>query len=394
MIVFLILIAVKPVLGIGIGPAYHEIEYEPDSVVTLSFRIVNEEQKEQSIRLYLDEDSIGLIELEAENVNLKEDEPETTVKYSFKMPDNLAPGEHIYEVMIFSDDSSDAGNPNSINMQTNIALKHKIKVSVPYPEKHLTAEMFIKKEANNRINFRIALYNTGTKDLSNIKGLIMIFDPGGNQILSIASNEIALESSDSSKLVVELKQELLLGSYIVKALVSYDGESLELEKNLDIGDPLIEILNLGVNSFKLGSIAKLDMILKNRWNRDISDIEPSMTIYDDRGNRLTEYGSKKINMSAGTTSNVPIYWDTVDMPAGEYIAEANIRYLGRINQKVFDLFVETDKITVKGGPKITGEAVTLTGIDFKGILFSVLIGLIMILVIVKLVLEIKTKFRK
>ncbi|MBU0757145.1 MAG: hypothetical protein KKF44_03715 [Nanoarchaeota archaeon] len=270
------MIAVKPVLGIGIGPAYHEIEYEPDSVVTLSFRIVNEEQKEQSIRLYLDEDSIGLIELEAENVNLKEDEPETTVKYSFKMPDNLAPGEHIYEVMIFSDDSSDAGNPNSINMQTNIALKHKIKVSVPYPEKHLTAEMFIKKEANNRINFRIALYNTGTKDLSNIKGLIMIFDPGGNQILSIASNEIALESSDSSKLVVELKQELLLGSYIVKALVSYDGESLELEKNLDIGDPLIEILNLGVNSFKLGSIAKLDMILKNRWNRDISDIEPSM----------------------------------------------------------------------------------------------------------------------
>ncbi len=380
------LLLASQALSVGLAPAYREIDYSGKDSVKQDFRIVNEEAENKYITIFSEDDAFVFENLE---YTLASSESELRIPYTINLPDGLEPGRNTFEFMVLT---SDEKPDDSDMLKTSIALKHKVYVDVPYEGKHMTSNLFFVTEGNS-VSFRIPVFNSGDQDIKETFAVITVLGPDNRPIDSIETDRISLDVGESSKLTAVFN-DLMLGDYSAEAVAYYDEGSSVLKKDFRIGTPLIEIIGLGINNFRLGTIAKLDMLLQSNWNQRIDDIKASLQIYDSENRQVSDYSPEDFGLDPGQKKSVPTYWDTEGAEIGEYSANSRLEYEGKKTEKLFELSVEENQITLADSllsGNVIGDAESQNFNRF--LVISIAVIFIILGVLVKVVMKMKNKIR-
>jgi hypothetical protein len=146
------------------------------------------------------------------------------------------------------------------------------------------------------------------------------------------------------------------GNYYAEVVVEYDGETFILNKNFFIGDLKIEIDELKVDNFKLGTIAKFDILLRSKWNEEIPNVYANMQVMDKSGNVLTDFKTSNVNIKPKSTATVSGYWDTSNVKVGDYDINVKAIYGNKTTERLFKTVVSIDKIEVQEA--LTGQVIS------------------------------------
>lgn len=376
---FVMILLISTLHALGISPSRNEVYYESGQKIKKSFLILNNEFKDTNVKLFAGGSLGEYIEFENETVKLRNDKYETVVNYYITMPRNLDPGVHSAEIIaIESSDSS------SNILVANIGILHKLNVRVPYPDQYIEGIFYLSEaRPNENVLFTITVSNVGSEDLKKIRGSIIITGSNKQGVAQFNTNEISLEKGVKSKIVGNWIANVQPGTYHAQAIVEYDnGKILLLEKDFDIGEPLVDIENIKVNSFKLGTIAKFDISVINKWNQNIPGIYGITEISDNSGALIDTYKTSSEDIPASGSKELYSYWDTADINPGEFTISVKVHYLGRIREKVYEMTVKQNEIILKS-PSITGEVIGNNN-EFKvnsTLLIIIVIGLFIIVII-------------
>jgi hypothetical protein len=371
--------------AMGIGPALNIIDFAPNSQQELSFRIVNNENKEMKVAIYPQGELAEYIKLEKNIVEIKASESEKEIKYKVMLPEKLNPGSRaadllvvelpVEETVLILGNKTVIFNEQESMIKATVSLIHQLIVNVPYPKKYVSGKLYIDKaNVNETVTFTISLFNIGKESVKKAKAVIVIKAPTGEEIAVIKTNEISLNAQDESKLAGYWTANVGNGNYYAEVIADYDGETFILAKDFSIGDLRIEIEDLKVDNFRLGTIAKFDVLLRSRWNERIPNIYADMQVIDKSGNTMADFKTNIVNLEPKSIGEVSGVWDTAGVEVGKYDVNVKVNYGNKTAEKLFQTIVSVDKIEVQ--ESLTGQVIS--GKNTKRDSILILIVLILI----------------
>ena len=118
------------------------------------------------------------------------------------------------------------------------------------------------------------------------------------------------------------------------------GNEKEVTASFNVGDVLIEIINLETNKFSPGEIAKFTLEVESKWNKQIDDVYAVIEVFDLDGNSMGSAESKKISVSEWGKEKIDIFWDSTGITPGMYEVKAILYYADKTSEKTFDIEVK------------------------------------------------------
>jgi hypothetical protein len=118
---------------------------------------------------------------------------------------------------------------------------------------------------------------------------------------------------------------------------------------------MIYVSDISVKNFRLGDVAKFDILLYNSWNTEIKDVYVEMTVDSKEGKRMTEFKTGVINVPAEKEGKLEAYWYTEGVAPGIYNVKLLVHYAGKLTQKEYEFEVSTNSLTKLGA---VGQAIT------------------------------------
>ncbi|MEM3374708.1 MAG: hypothetical protein QXE31_05860 [Candidatus Woesearchaeota archaeon] len=388
----LFLVLNRDVLSIGVAPSKIDLFFEPNTETEVNLRIINNEKKDTELIIFAKGDLKNYISFENEKIFISENEYEKNIKYRIKFPQKLNPGKIIGEIWII--ESSD--KEKEANLIANLGVIHKIYVHVPYPDEFLEGILYVSEsKPGEKVIFTISLTNLGSSDLNKIEGQIIIKE-NEKPIGKVITDKISLKKKEKGKITGTWAYANSAGKYHAEAIIEYDnGKILMLEKEFIVGEPLINIEDIKIGKFTLGSIAKFDITLKNNWNNKIEKIYTTTEIRDVYGRLINTYNAPSIDIESYSSKEVSSYWDTKGINEGDFSIGITTNYLDKKTEKVYELKLGKNEIKIKD--TLTGKVIEENNEENNLIPF--LIGIIIILIFVLIIIilglkknkEIKTK---
>ncbi|MEM2139231.1 MAG: CARDB domain-containing protein [Candidatus Woesearchaeota archaeon] len=361
-------------LSFGIAPAKTKIDYNQKQ--EYSFRIISEEYPIKV--LITKEGELGkYIQTEKESLILES--TETLVNFKLNLPENLPPGERTGSILILKVPND---NSNDVVVAT-IAVVHKIIVDVPYPGKYAEGNLFITNtKVNEPVIFTFAIKNFGKEKIENGKINLIIKGPTNKELYKATSEIKTIDPNKEENFVLTWQTENS-GSYLLEATFDYDGKVLEFNQRFDIGNLELEIEKIQVNNFKIGQIAKLDIFLRNKWNKQIK-ADGKIEIFKD--NKLvSSFNAIPITINEKSSEIMNAYWNTEGITIGNYDISAKVNYEGKTLEKTYTAYVSADNINFKDfvSAKVVGQKSNNN--------INILIVAVIILIIVNIALIIYVK---
>jgi hypothetical protein len=355
--------------GMGIAPARKVINFEP-GVKELDFQIVPDHETDASVEV--SGPLAQYITLEKKEIRMAD----PVVRYSIKLPSELPPGDNLAEFLVMPQ-SSGEGEISAV-----IGLKHKLVVRVPYPDEYLAAELFITPTDSNGALFTVSLSNLGEVDLV-ASAVIEVYD-GENKVATINPDPVSIKTLEESKIAGEW-QAPRKGEYFARVTVRYTDKEINLEKPFMIGSLTIDIISIETNSFKLGTIAKLDAILQNRWNKRLEEVITTFSISD--SDNYYGLDPVSVNLPIDGYGTAVFYWDTKGVDVGVYNLSAIVTYKEKeIFRKIYQLTINENEIFIGDRGQITGRVVGGTKTSKYGGIFGIfLLTFIALLIIVQVI---------
>jgi hypothetical protein len=346
-------------LGIGIAPGSVDI----DSLTshTETFYIINNEGKDMSVVVYAQGDNAEYLTLSDSIINVKSNEQTKAFTVTVNAPNLNKPGKH--EIQLIAMEMPKEGSTQN-TVATRQAVLSKINLVVPYPGKFIEAELVTPDKNAEEFVFAVKVKNLGNEIINEAHARIEIYSPTNDLIASIQTDKKSIKSKEMREIVARYQNQLNVGKYYAKAIVSYDGEELILEKTFEIGDLMVEVDNIYVSSFKLGDIAKFDIIIESKWNELITDLFADIEIKDKYGKVQTKFKTREIDVKPHSKEFLDAYWDTKDVTIGRYQAKISLHFLGNNIDKTISLDVKEDSIdidlmptanVIEGGSTAPGE---------------------------------------
>jgi hypothetical protein len=387
--------------AIGLAPSRNVIDFTPNLEQELTFRVINTENKDMTLAVYSQEELGKYIELEQNIVEIKSSESEKEIKYKINLPDKLEPGSRKANLVVVEipkekselvvvnmpDNDSTLVLANSEHFEeqesmvsAQVVLIHQLRVNVPYPGKYIQGKVYIDEvNVNETATFTLSLFNQGKETISKAKATIVIKGPTNDEIAVVRTNEISLNPQQEAKVAAYWSADVGEGNYYAEVIVEYDEEILLLSKSFKVGSLKIEIDALKVDNFKLGTIAKFDILLRSKWNDEIPDVYANMQVIDKAGITLTDFKTSSVNIKAKGTATVSGYWDTSNVKVGDYDVNVKLNYGNKTAEKLFQTVVSIDRIEVQQA--LTGQAIS----GKNSMRDSLLVILVIILVVVNII---------
>ncbi len=372
--------------AIGLGPSRNVINFEPNLEGDYSFRIINSDNENLQLDIYLTGELSDYIKLDKNNFLIREEENTALINYNVKLPRELEPGLRSGDIIIIpskyeggiivsKDDGSVVFERSQSFISAKIALVHQVRVNVPYTGKYLQGKLHISEaNVNEKARFTISLFNLGSEDIDDIKATVIIKGPTNEEIAVLRTEEISIKSQQESKLVASWNADVGSGKYYAEAIVQYNGKTILLNRVFYIGQQSIEIERLDVKNFRLGTIAKFDILLRSRWNEPIHHVYADMEIIDRSGTVVSQFKTTPIDIEPYQSAEIYGYWDTQNVEPGEYDVNIRLKYLNKVSERLFETVVSFNSIDVRQA--LTGRVIK----EDDKIPNSVLILIVLILI--------------
>ena len=348
---FVFLLAVN-VLAIGISPGIRTVNYEPKLKTIGSFTVYNTEHKDMRVFLNIEGEYKEIIRIKEDYIDFTSDKESKTIEYKIKIPEYLEPGEHIIKIIAIEQEPRSI---EGISIGAVLAVMTQVKVSVPIPEIYLESELHIAAEGNI-ISFTIPIKNLGKSDIQEVMAKIDIETLEGKIIDTIATDSAQLKVNENSELNAVWIPDVDSGLYKAGAVVAYDNEASQEERQFNVGEVHIEVLEIGVDKFKLGEIAKFNVAIQSIWNQKIDDVFGEMQIHNKNKELLAKINSPTTSIEPYKKGELEFYWDTKNIVQDRYDIKLILYYNGKTTEKDFEADVKSNKIITS---KITGGAVNL-----------------------------------
>jgi len=333
----LALLLIAQAMAIGIAPGSIDTDFGKEKKVL----IINNEHKELDIVLYAEGDLADYITLSQSMVHFNPDEDTKEIKIMINEP------EEGYGKLTAELFAMELPKGTDKTIATRQAVVTKITATAPYPGKYADAKLKIPKVGEDEpVNFVIEILNRGQQQIDVAQARIEVYSPTNDLLVSLQSDEKPVKPGEIRELVATYSNGLPKGKYYARAVLDYDGVEVILEDTFEIGNMLVDLKNIYVKNFKLGEIAKFDIIVENMWNEQIPDVYADIMIRDQYGRTQTEFKTSDVDLSPEQTALLNAYWDTSEVLVGEYRTEITLHFLGNNVKKTMTLTVREDAIDI------------------------------------------------
>lgn len=384
-----VIFVVESVYALGITPGRTVVNFEQNLERDVPFSIVNNEHKKMQVVFMVQGElnaSITLIGSNDGNLENNRDsgiieflpsEETKNFRYHVKLPEKLEPGLHTAEVIALEIPKA-SGDGTYVG--ATVAVATQLYVYVPYPGKYVDSDISIfDAESNSTATFVVSVLNRGKVGIGETRALIDIYTSLNERVASIETDYYPLDPGARTELTAKWPVNVPPGNYLAKAAVFYDGETKELEKQFSIGASLLSIESILVNEFNLGEIAKLQILLENRWNEELKNVFANLLVYNEDSDVMADVKSATKDIPALSRAELIAYWDTVGVEEGEYDGKLVVNYNEKTTDKSLLLKINADSLD------ITGVGYAIRGRRGGGItLTSILLVLVILLLVVNL----------
>ncbi len=348
---FLILLVglfmIGSVLALGISPARTTIDFESNLKKSVGFDILNSGGSDIKVVFSAQGDLAEYISLPVKESIILGNEKSKSFSYELNLPPRLEPGLHTGEV--FAMQLPSAGSSAGSQILATLAVVTQVHLYVPYPGKYANAKMYIYgANVGEIVKFVIPVISAGEFDLSSVRASVDIYTKAGEKIDSFNIESISVLSGERKELVYNWKSDFPIGDYVAKASLVYDEGTINLEESFSIGVEELELQEINVGDFNLGQIAKLEMLVENKWSETIGGVYIETNIFDSNGNVVSNFESAVKDIAALSKESFVSYWDTAGVREGDYDAEVSISYGDKESKKSLKFEVSENELVVVG----------------------------------------------
>lgn len=338
MYLLLLLLTAAQAMAIGIAPG--EIDANFGSIKKVL--IINNQHKDMQVAVYAEGELAEYIEISEAMIDFKSDEDMKEILVTINNIEGAKPGK-IKADLIAIELPSGKGS----GIAARQAVISSIVVNVPYPGKYAEAELKLPQAtADEALGFAVEVKNLGGQDILSAKARVDIYSPTNELLASLQTTELEVKTGESRELVARYSSGLPRGKYYVKAELVYDGNKVPMEGILEIGSMLIELKSIYAKDFRLGEIAKFDLLIESKWNEELPHVYADLTIRDQYGNTETTFKTSEISLSPMSVGLLNAYWDTQEVAPGDYQATVMLHFLGDNVQKTMSFRVREDAIDI------------------------------------------------
>jgi hypothetical protein len=342
--------------ALGITPGRSTLNYNSGTQKEVEITIFNSEHKNMKISLEVEGELKNYVSLSENSAEFSSADESKTFKYVIKFPESLAesPGLHTSEI-IATETSSGAGSGTRVG--ATVAVVSQIYVYVLCSGKCIETDLSVDNvEQNGTADFIVPVINRGKLKIENAKAVIDIYS-GDIMVATLETNSASIESQSRTELTGSWLANVSEGDYTAKISVIYDGANKDFEKIFSVGKQTLTIDDVYVNNFRLGEIAKLMIMINNKWNREISDVYANLVVYDGDNQVMANVKSSSENIPAMTKKELVAYWDTAGIREGQYDGKLMVVYDKKSTDRKLMLKISQNSLDISG----VGYAITAGG---------------------------------
>lgn len=351
---FLIVLSILPnVLAIGITPGRTTIDFSPNAHDSIKFKVINSEHKDMKVVMRIEGELAQYITLPQLIFDLNSNEESKEFSYEYTLPSKIeTPGSH--EAQIIAQELPKDAEKTGAFVGATPAVATQLLVKVPYPGKYAEIRLDISEaRVNETTKFIIPVLNFGTEPIQKAKATIEILGPTNERIALIETDEKSINAKETKELIAQWTANVNAGAYHAIAVLTYDGKLARAEKNFNVGDLAIDILNIDVKNFQLGGVAKFDILVENKWNTEIDNVYAQFNVVDENNNEIGSFKSTSSNIPAFSKSSLIAYWDTTGINSGFYNTKLSLNYAGKSTDKIIKTEITMNSIKMN----ILGQAI-------------------------------------
>jgi len=373
------LFLISSVCALGITPARTTVDFKPGLNKEVSFEVLNSGNKDMNLVLAVQGELAQYISVSAASDSVSSSEVSKSFSYSVNLPDSLEPGLHTGEIFVMELPSS--AGADGTQVLATLAVVTQLYVYVPYPGKFASSKMIVyNANQGEDVTFVFPVVSRGEFDLTSVKANVDIYNKLNEKVASFNTNEIAVPSGEKKEIVYKWKADVPIGNYRAAASLIYDEGTINLEETFSIGSKELELQEISVGGFSLGEIAKLEMLVENKWSELISGAYVETKIMNDRGDIVSSFESASYDVEPLSKQVFVSYWDTAGVRVGTYETEVSIKYGDASSVKNLKFQVEKNDLTIVG----LGYVISADDDGESNTLVIVLVVVVVLLVLVNL----------
>ncbi len=342
------------VLAIGITPGRTTLDFKPSMQKDIEVTVINSQKADVVLSVGVQGELKDNILLKQREIKMSSTEEEKNLAFSINLPQNLSPGLHTAEVVVTQPSGKSANG--QANLGADLAVATQIAVYSPYPGKYIEAQLAVSGNETKK-NFGVSMINRGSEKIQKVKATIEIYDSSKKKISQIETNSISLDPTQKGEVATSWDVNVPNGKYNAKAIINYDSKEIYVEKSFEVGEFVLDLLQIYVKDFKLGGIAKFNMVVKNKWNEPITKAYAEMRVLDNDMKEIADVKSSTYDIPPQMQTEMVYYWDTKGISAGLYNANVILYYAEKKTQQDLKLDVKQGSIDVIGlGYVISSES--------------------------------------
>ncbi len=348
LIIILAIFLISSISALGVTPARNTLDFSSSLQTSGSFKILNSEGIARELVIQTRGELANNIVLEERRVNFESTDPEKSVNYKINLPQELSPGLHVAEIVI-SEPPKEAEGDNTV-VGATLAVVTQVHVYVSYPGKYAEAKFNIKSGTKDEgIIFVLPTMNKGEFDIANAYANIDIYSSLNEKIDSFNTKSVSITSGQKVDLTHTWKKDVPVGDYKAVATIIYDGESITLEDIFKVGAETLELQQITVNNFQLGEIAKMELLIENKWSEIIDKVHSQVQIFSEAGDILADFNSPDYFIDPLSKKVLVSYWDTIGVQEATYDTKVTLHYsTDKSTDSDIQLVVKNDRIEVIG----------------------------------------------
>jgi methionine-rich copper-binding protein CopC len=362
------------VLALGVAPSSTELVFSPESEHVVDLAIINNDNKDMTVVIYAEGELAEHVSIPEPLIEISSSQPKVKTSYTVNMPKKLKKqGLHETNIVVREIPRRAEGETA---VGASLAIISKLKVFVPYKGKYAEIKLMAPHfELNKPNNFAVEVNNLGTEKILTGYVVIDIYGPLNNKIKTLISQEFSLDSKQKTVVIVPWTPDIGSGQYVAEATLVYDELNVKDRKEFTLGELSVEIVSISVENFRLGGIAKFDILVANNWNTQVPSVYAVTTVTDEKGDEYLRFKTASVDVPGFGREKLEAYWDTARVSPGPYKLDIVLNYLGKTSKKLFDIKVEQNRILVSAAAVAPVAQSTIMKIVY---ILIVLVGILIV----------------
>tara|TARA_Y100000310_G_C20700537_1_gene829402 strand:+ start:3093 stop:4325 length:1233 start_codon:yes stop_codon:yes gene_type:complete len=360
-VVLMLIVSSSIISALGVTPAKKLFNYKEGAGYNYEFTVVNDLESPMRVSVDVSGSLADYVTLNNVLLDFAQGEREKKVTYKINPPKNLLePGNNDIGFILTELPSDDK---TGTFVGARLSLITIARIIFPYPGKYIEANLDIfEGDSGGTVVFVVPVNSLGDDRINDARGTIEIYGPANKVVDIFDTSHVSLEAGQRKELMAIWSAMVEPGDYYAEVVVSYDGKKAQVKKDFIVGGTKIGVRDVSISDFKLGEIAKFEIVLRNLWNDAVDGVYAELQVYDSDGSLIGEFKTPTEDLKARDDKTFLGYWDTAGVENGKYKAKLLVHYGDKTIERIVDTTISPSGI--KARMRSTGRAVAISGFNY------------------------------